>query len=75
MFLINFVFYLYVWCRYECRDVYNGLEVLMFYMEGSWNVVDYLIYGKFLFKLYELLKLCIVYNRNNSYGYMCLYCD
>lgn len=52
MFLINFVFYLYVWCRYECRDVYNGLEVLMFYMESSWNVVDYLIYGKFLFKFY-----------------------
>lgn len=52
MFLINFVFYLYILCRYECRDVYNGLEVLMFYMKGSWNVVDYLIYGKFLFKFY-----------------------
>lgn len=73
--LINFAFYLYVWCRYECRDVHNGLEVSMFHTESSWNAVDYLIHGKPLSKLYQLLNSCIVYNRNNSPGHMCLHCD
>lgn len=51
------------------------LEVSMFHTEGSWNAVDYLIHGKPLSKLYQLLNSCIVYNRNNSPGHMYLHYD